>query len=237
MKTILKPYKSADGFSYAAGAYVTIELVKLRPEAVRAVYIHPDCNEPEGIARLCGQRNIPVVCDGKAFERLNQKENSYVLGVFEKYETGLSPKRPHVVLVNPADMGNLGTIVRTMAGFGLLQLAVITPAADIWNPKTVRASMGALFHMNFCHFVSFEAYRAAFPRHALYPFMLDGKLELRPENRPGTELYSLIFGNEASGLDPSFARVGTSVKIPQSALVDSFNLAAAAAVGMYVFSA
>lgn len=237
MKTILKPYKSTDDFSYASGAYAAIELVKARPEKVRAVYIHPDYFEPEKIRQLCEFHDIPAVTDGRAFERIKEKENTYVLGVFEKYDAAISPDRPHVVLVNPQDMGNLGTIVRTMVGFGFFDLALVTPAADICHPKTVRASMGALFHMNFSRFDGFGAYRAAFPDHALYPFMLDGRLELRPENRPREKLFSLIFGNEATGLDPGFARIGVSVKIPQSGLVDSLNLAAAAAVGMYAFFA
>lgn len=236
MKTILKPYKNTDDCSYTSGAYATIELVQAKPEQARAVYIHPDYAEPERILSLCAQRRIPAARDENAFRRLGQKENCYVLGVFKKYECRLARDRPHIVLVNPADMGNLGTIIRTMAGLGYGDLAVVTPAADIWHPKTVRASMGALFRVRFCPFVTFDAYRAAYPNHALFPFMPGGALELRSGNRPKAELYALIFGNEASGLGPDFFTIGTSVSIPQPGPVDSFNLAVAAAIGMYAFS-
>ncbi|HWQ59170.1 MAG TPA: TrmH family RNA methyltransferase [Clostridia bacterium] len=236
MKTILQPYRKDGGDTYASGAYAAIELIRARPEKVKTILIHSAYAGEEHLRRMCEQRRIPVVCDDRAFVRLNQKENSYVLAVCEKYEARLSPDEPHIVLVNPADMGNLGTIARAMAGFGFLHLALVTPAADIWNPKAVRASMGALFHVNVCHFESFARYRAAFPGHALFPFMLGGELELGLASRPQARPYALVFGNEAAGLDPSFAGVGTSVRIPQTGLVDSLNLAVAAAVGMYAFS-
>ena len=48
--------------------------------------------------------------------------------------------------------------------------------------------------------------------------------------------HSLIFGNEARGLDASFASVGQSVLIPQSREIDSLNLSVAASIAMYTFS-
>ncbi|MDR1629951.1 MAG: hypothetical protein LBS36_07040, partial [Oscillospiraceae bacterium] len=59
---------------------------------------------------------------------------------------------------------------------------------------------------------------------------------LRPENIQKQPCYSLVFGNEATGLPPCFRNFGTSVKIPQSALVDSLNLSVAVGVGVYVFT-
>ncbi|HOG00556.1 MAG: putative RNA methyltransferase [Firmicutes bacterium ADurb.Bin248] len=235
MKTTLKPYKSTDCDSYASGAYAAMELIAARPELVREVLIHPAFAEPENLRLLCVKKGIPAVCGEKPFLRLNQKENTYVLAVFQKREAILAPGEPHVVLVNPADMGNLGTVARTMAGFGFGELAVVTPAADVWHPKTVRASMGALFRVNVARFAGFEAYRAAFPAHKLFPFMPNGALELGRGRRPA-EPFTLVFGNEATGLDARFSRIGTSVRIPQTELVDSLNLAVAAAIGMYAFS-
>ena len=57
-------------------------------------------------------------------------------------------------------MGNMGTIIRTCVGFGIKNLAVIEPAVDIFNPKVVRASMGAVFHVNICRYDSFDTYYA-----------------------------------------------------------------------------
>jgi TrmH family RNA methyltransferase len=140
--------------------------------------------------------------------------------------------------VNPGDMGNLGTIIRTMAGFGVRSLAIITPAADLFDPKTIRASMGAVFRINASLFNSFEAYREMFPDHACFPFMTDGETMLEPEasERLSAYPYTLIFGNEAAGLDTRFKDCGIAVKIPQTGLVDSLNLSVCAGIGLYCFT-
>ena len=160
---ILKAYKREHAHSYASGAYATMELLKNNPGIVEAVYIHSKYTGKEDIGKLCRDNDVPVLYNDRAFERINQKENSYVLGVFCKYTCRLLPDRPHIVLVNPGDMGNLGTIIRTMAGMNIPDLAVIEPAADIFHPKTVRASMGSLFHIRSQCFQSFEAYRRHSP--------------------------------------------------------------------------
>ena len=232
----LRPYKEEYDYSYTSGAYATIELLKANPDVVKAVYIHSKYAGKEDICGLCRDRDIPVLYDDRAFERINQKENSYVLGVFSKYFCRLMPDRPHIVLVNPSDMGNLGTIVRTMAGLNMLDLAVVTPAADILHPKTVRASMGALFRIRFQCFASFDAYKNAFPAHVCFPFTPEGKIPLSRGNCPQTPLFSLLFGNEASGLPDQCKSAGLGVKIPQSPLVDSLNLAIAAGIGMFIFA-
>ena len=86
-------------------------------------------------------------------------------------------------------------------GFGIYDLAIILPAADIFNPKTVRSSMGALFKMNFMLFDSFDDYRQQYQEHEIFTFMLDGDKSLTIQDCPKANLYSLVFGNEATGLD------------------------------------
>lgn len=237
MNEIVKPYKKDLSYSYTAGAYATIEMLGARPEAVRCVYIHSSCCDSETTGSLCEKAGIPVIYDDRVFNRINQKENTYILGIFDKYTSGISSDRPHIALINPADRGNLGTIIRTIAGLNLPDLAVITPAADIWHPKTVRASMGALFRIRFEHFSSFEAYMQRFPEHCVFPFMLDGETELDIESCPKKERFTLVFGNEATGLGAEFGKLGTSIRIRQSGLVDSLNISAAVGIGSFVFAA
>ena len=201
---------------------------------MQKIIIHSSYNDADGIIGICGQKNIETIINDKVFNRINGKENTYVLGLFTKYTCELSDKEPHVVLVNPSDMGNLGTIIRTLAGFNILNLAVITPAADLWNPKTVRASMGAVFRLNVEFFSSFDDYRNRYNSHSIYPFMIDGKNNLH--DIIPSPLYSLIFGSEAAGLPDYFHNIGTGVRIPFSFNVDSLNLSVAVGVGVYLFA-
>jgi len=235
MKNIVQPYKKEFCYSYTSGAYATIELLTARPGKAECVIIHSAYNDAEALAALCKAKSVPVYRDDRLFKRINQKENTYVLGLFDKYSCKLS-NGPHAVLVNPGDMGNLGCIMRTLAGVNIKNLAIITPAADMWHPKTIRASMGAVFRLEICQFTSFEEYSEVYPMHDIFPFMLDGSIHLTPENCPKSRRFSLVFGNEASGLPASFQNVGTSIKLPQSSGVDSLNLSVAVGIGSFVFA-
>ena len=123
------------------------------------------------------------------------------------------------------------TIMRSAAGFGITDLVIITPAVDHFDPKTVRASMGALFHLNISVFSSFEEYKKQYGNREMYPFMLKAKKKL--SELKVSKPYSLIFGNEATGLPDSFLNEGTSVIISHSNRIDSLNLPIAASIALY----
>ena len=155
--------------------------------------------------------------------------------MFDKFESKLSDGN-HLVLHHPGDKGNLGTMLRTALGFGYRDIALIRPAADAFDPHVVRASMGAIFGLNVRYYDNFDAYREEFPHHALYPFMLDASMPLDEASAEPRTPFSLIMGNEGSGLPPEFAHMGQAVRIPHSDEIDSLNLSVAAAIGMYVFA-
>ena len=232
----LKPYRKDGDYSYTLGAFPTFELIEARAGIVREVLIHSRFTDSDKLKSLCRQRAIPFRENDRLIARLSKKDNCLVIGTFNKYQSALQEDRPHLVLVNPRDMGNLGTILRTAAGLGFFDVAIIQPAADIFAPKTVRASMGAIFRLSFRLYQSFQDYRQEFYRHKIFTFMTGRKRSLDLESVPPTPLYSLVFGNEAAGLDDSYFAVGTSVYIPQTEQIDSFNLPIAAGIGMYAFS-
>ena len=228
-----KNYKKDFSYSYAIGVFPVIELLRNKPDKATRVYIHPKGERNVGIKEIldiCGKENIPVEENGRFIEKVSSSENVYAAAVFNKYESRLNLEANHVVLVNPSDPGNLGTICRTMLGFGFSDLGIIKPGADIFNPKTIRASMGAIFQLNFQYFSSFEDYRKNFSQN-VYVFMTDGKETLGKFSfkKP----YVFVFGNEGEGLDQKFKKIGDSIKIPQSGKVDSLNLSAAVAVSLY----
>lgn len=231
-------YKKEFDHSYALGPFPTFELLQSRPEEARAVYYSDSFREKEKLSALCAEKGVPCYCSDKALERISQKEICYAAGEFRKYPGRLRAEAPHVALVDPSDMGNLGTIERTLLGFGVKDLAIVgTSAADLWNPKAVRASMGALFRLEVEFFEDFPSYLAAYGRgRDIFPFMLDGGTVLTPASRPKTELYTLVFGNEAAGLPPEFQSYGKSLFIRQSDEVDSLNLAVSVAVGTFLFT-
>ena len=208
--------------------------LKFKAEYVNRIFIHSGMKQGETLDKLlllCKENQIEVVYADKIFNVLSQKENCYVIGEFRKFQGILDKERSHIVLVNPSNAGNMGTIMRSALGFGMNQMAIIRPAVDAFDPKVVRASMGAIFSTDFVYFESFEEYQKQFGERELYPFMLDAKRSLHQVKPQGK--FSLIFGNEATGLPAEFASIGTSVIIPHSDRIDSLNLPIAASIAMY----
>lgn len=232
----IRRYKKEFDYSYTLGPVPTFELLQARPDLAREVLVSPDFHETDKLFALCQKLGVPCRFDQKSLDRISNKEVAYAACRFEKFSSRLQPEAPHVLLVNPSDMGNLGTIQRTMLAFGVHDLAVVEPCADVFNPKAVRASMGALFKLRVHIYPDFETYRAEFPNRDLFPFMLDGQEVIELDHCPQSRCWTLIFGNEASGLPPEYASVGRSIFIPQGPEVDSLNLAVSAAIGIYTFT-
>jgi TrmH family RNA methyltransferase len=233
MNVELKKYRKEYEHSYSFGVFPTLELLHFRPESVIRVIAGSRGARNEGVLKLegeCRERDVAYEVNDRAIERLAPKENVYAIGVFRKYSRPLDEKASHVLLVNPSDMGNLGTIIRTMLGFGVHNLGIVRPAADLFDPRVVRSSMGALFKLSFEYFDHFSDYQARF-HHRLYPFMTDGKTTL--EEASFTSPFTLIFGNESAGLPEEYRSPGTSISIPHSQQIDSLNLPIAVGIALY----
>lgn len=233
MNQPLKRYKSTFEHSYAFGVFATIELLIARPEDVLRVIVSSRSQRNRGVKKLeglCGQAGVPLEENDKTIARVSPKESHLAIGVFRKYTTSLEPEVDHVVLYQPSDMGNLGTIARTMVGFGMTNLAMIRPAADILAPRAVRASMGAVFRLAVEYFDGFDAYRERFAHH-LYPLTLDAEAQMGGVRF--AHPYSLMLGNEGEGIPDEIADLGTRVTIPHSGDVDSLNLSIAAGIALY----
>lgn len=229
-----KRYRKDDPVSYSLGITLTFELLRYKTEYVNKVYVHSAMKEGDTYDKLrtiCREAGIPILQTDKIFHVLSQKENCYVIGEFRKFPGTLQKDASHIVLVNPSNAGNMGTIMRSALGFELNQMAIVRPAVDAFDPKVVRASMGAIFSTEFQYFDTFEEYQRQFGDRELYPFMLQAQIKL-PQIHP-SGIYSLIFGNEATGLPGEFLNIGTSVIIPHSDRIDSLNLPIAASIAMY----
>ena len=77
----------------------------------------------------------------------NQNSNSKMIGVCKKLN--LKPEKENSILLldNVQDPGNVGTILRTAHSFGIDCIYMSKGCADIYNPKTIQSSQGALFYI------------------------------------------------------------------------------------------
>ncbi len=242
----VKRYQKDFDYSYTLGISTTIELLSSRPDEVLEVIVHSRITKKgvkndglNRIASLCKTYNIQVRESDKNIEKLSVKENCYCVGIFRKYKTKIDSSKNHLVLVGARDMGNIGTIARTMLGFGIHDLVLIRPAADVFDPKVSRASVGAIFSINFDYFETFRDHQEHHPQRSTYCFMLHEQsnniysIDFKNQKKYPT---SLVFGSESHGLAGEFLNYGTPVQIKHSPEIDSLNLSVSVGIGLFWFS-
>ena len=129
------------------------------------------------------------------------------------------------------DPGNLGTLLRTAAAAGLRQAYLSEGCASAWSSKVLRSGQGAHFALDIYEHVDLSA------------LVRQLKIPLAATTLQRAELLYIkdlrkpcvwLFGNEGQGVDEKLLeQADWRVHIPQSAAVESLNVAAAAAVCLY----
>ncbi len=235
-------YKKINDYSYSLGAFPTLELLKNKNEYVLKVYIHSSFKNKEvinEIYHLVNKEKIEITSSNKIFNILsNDKENVYIIGIFKKYETNLDINEEHVLLDNPSNMGNLGTMIRSSLGFDFKNIAIILPGVDIFDPKVIRSSMGSIFSVNIEYFSSLEEYKKKYNNHDIYSFMLqtENYLDEYKFNNLTNRYSTLAFGNEATGLNYDLYKDLNPIKIYISPKIDSLNITNAMTIALYEFN-
>ena len=144
---------------------------------------------------------------------------------------------PHpllVVLENLQDPGNLGTIIRTGEGAGITGVIMSRQTVDLFNPKTIRATMGSVFRVPFLYTESLKEMIARLHQRGIHTYAahLEGKRYY--ESFSFCEGTAFLIGNEGNGLSRETAELAReAVKIPMEGRVESLNAAVAASLLMY----
>ncbi len=124
------------------------------------------------------------------------------------------------------DPGNLGTIIRTADWFGIQNLICSEDCVDVYNPKTVQATMGSLARVN-VHYTSLTTVLPAINLH-VFGALLNG------QNIYNTNFGNegiLVIGNEGNGISENVkAIIKTAVTIPNAGAAESLNVAMATAI-------
>ena len=138
------------------------------------------------------------------------------------------------VLHEVRDPGNAGTVLRSADASGASGVVFTSSSVDLYNPKTVRASAGSLFHL--------PVVRGVPTAEVLEHLRRGGYRILAMDARGADDLYdadlsdplAFVFGNEAHGLPPEVREAADRiVRVPQAGKAESLNLAAAATVCLF----
>lgn len=148
---------------------------------------------------------------------------------------GEGGEQAHIlVLDHLQDPGNLGTIFRTAEAAGVTGLLVGGDSVDIYNPKVVRSTMGAIFRIPFVYTESLTAAVKELKGSGVrvYAAHLDAGKEYDQADYRGSTAF--LIGNEGNGLrDEVAACADHRIKIPMRGEAESLNAAVAAAILMF----
>lgn len=189
-------------------------------------------------------KNFPVeILSDSVFSHVSDtKTPQGILCIVKQKEYNLNEilnvKNPHfIVLDNLQDPGNLGTIVRTAEGAGVDAIFMSKDCVDIYNPKTIRSTMGSIYRMPIIYIEDIPALLDEFRQRGIqsYAAHLDGKNSYDKEDYEcGT---AILIGNEGNGLRDEVAKkADVWVQIPMYGQVESLNAAIAASILMFEVS-
>ncbi len=157
----LESYRTGLDYTYALGLFPALEALHHAPKRVRRVLVSSSLKEDETAAKLsalCEQHQVRMEQADRLLRRLSGKDNCFAAAVVTKESESPRGDAPrHLVLHHPMDAGNAGTILRTALGFGFQDIAIITPAVDVYDPRVIRASMGALFSLRLASLTAWKA--------------------------------------------------------------------------------
>lgn len=144
------------------------------------------------------------------------------------------PNPLFVVLENLQDPGNLGTILRTGEGAGITGVIMSSNTVDIFNPKTIRATMGSVYRVPFVYVEDLREVVKKLHAHEIHTYAAHLKGETYYDSFTFTEPTAFLIGNEGNGLTRELADCAESyLKIPMEGQVESLNAAVATALLVY----
>ena len=139
-----------------------------------------------------------------------------------------------VVLEDLQDPGNLGTIIRTGEGAGISGVIMTRETVDIFNPKTIRATMGSIYRVPFVYVEDIAEAIGALKAAGIAVYAAHLKGQKFYDAFDYTKGSAFLIGNEGNGLKEQTANMAdTYVKIPMAGQVESLNAAIATTLFMY----
>lgn len=139
-----------------------------------------------------------------------------------------------LLLEDIQDPGNLGTMIRTGEGAGVDGVIMSRGTVDIYNPKTIRSTMGSLYRVPFLYVEDLAAAITILQQNGIrvYAAHLEGKQYFDELSYEGGSAF--LIGNEGNGLRRETADMAdTYLKIPMEGKLESLNAAVAAALLLY----
>ena len=240
-----KRVRNAEGAFIIEGAKSVHDVLLNHPTHIRMLVTAPAYELRESDQQRLARTSLRIPsyrCPDSAFSTLSDLESPQgILAVVEQprwnEEKILTRTRLFGLFGEELqDPANVGAIIRTAAGLDVDALWLTPESADIYNPKVVRATSGALFSLPV--FVARDA--GSFTRKGCAIFAAEARKSGTVEMQDIQEVPKrmiLALGNESRGLSSATLKQATRrFSIPLNRQIESLNVAATAAIALYYFS-
>lgn len=215
----------------------TFSLILFSEEAIKTT---------EGIEllRKCDEMNIAVyISEEKLFLESSEMESPQgVLAVLDKQEHELEEifnQESFILMLldEVRDPGNVGTIIRTADACGITAVILSKGCVDLYNGKTIRATMGSMFHIPIITEADILELIESLKESDAEVVGADPHSDKSCIGLPRKSRTAIIIGNEAIGLRPEVKAATTqNITIPMPGKAESLNAGIAAAILMYEFA-
>ena len=223
-------------------------VVEAPTESLKAVYVAESFEKnPENQALL---KELEKKCQnaGAVFETVadavfkNVSDTQTPQGIMAvvampeySFEQLLDGDKTHLLILESIqDPGNLGTMLRTGEGAGITGVIMNKTTVDLFNPKTIRSTMGSIYRMPYYVTEDLSQTLKDLQQRnvSLYAAHLKGEHYYTEEDYTGA--CGFLIGNEGNGLSDEIAnQADTYIKIPMEGQVESLNAAISATLLMY----
>jgi len=197
--------------------------------------------ELAGLARMAEERKIPAaVASPSLFLKASNTDTPQgVIAWVEKpvwtKEQFFAPEGGNIIVLDRLqDPGNLGTIIRTGEGAGIDGVIMTRESVDIYNPKTIRATMGSIYRVPFLYTDNLEQVMEELKKRNVHTYAAHLQGKEYYDVQEFKEGCAFLIGNEGNGLKKETADLAERyIKIPMEGQLESLNAAVATAILMY----
>ena len=221
-----------------------IKMYEEAPEdAVREVYVIEETlkkMQQDIFLREKLQRTRYETVSAEVFQKMSDTQTPQgILTVLKRPEYQLKEllkvKNPlFVILEDLQDPGNLGTIVRTGEGAGVTAVIMSRGTVDIFNPKTIRATMGSIYRVPYVYVEDIKDTIKSLHNANVKTYAAHLKGDNYYDSFSFQEGTAFLIGNEGNGLKEETADMASAyLKIPMEGQVESLNAAIATSLLMY----
>jgi RNA methyltransferase, TrmH family len=224
-----KKYRDAEQKLVVEGERIIMDIIERHPEKIEKLIVNKNFIGKNSIFQ--GFNFIEV--DKLAFEQISAAKNPQGVLALVKYpDFNFKSSDFTLVLDGVQDPGNMGTILRSAAWFGVQQIVCSFDTVDVCNPKVIQASMGAVYDLSIDYqdLVGFLSNQNL----DVYGALLDGSNVYQTElNSPAI----LVMGNEGNGIRENIRKhITHPVLIPKFGLGESLNVATATSILLSEFA-